>query len=322
MQERYGNCSTATREAAGQARCTPRTPAGDGYCRERAQEIRSLRTAEDPEWLNQLNALLTDYDQHPTDECGAESAELLLELGDESLAWAQDRRDVELAEQLYRRVIATFSQADLDRWGVCASLDELRHKRAELLMLSERWAECASAFDEALAGSSSSQEQARDAALGSVVCHHRAWADWRASLERGPLLVRIEAELEDSARWRRLLGSYHHFLCVSGGRGSREIADDVALSRAETFYEGGALWEAAVGFRLLAYDAVGSREGIVAARRYAEVMDNLAADDGCRSQLTRDLERLHVLHCSRDRAGCDDLAEAALRAGSVIKRHQ
>lgn len=323
MQEVYGSCGSTLSKAAAPARCTPRAPRADvSSCALRAQQIRSLRSAEDPEWLNELNALLTEYDGHPTDECGAVGAELLLELAEESLMWAQDKGDVDLAEQLYRRIIATFSQAELDRFGVCTSVDELRHKRAELLMLNERWAECASAFDEALAGSSSSQQEARDAALGSVVCHHRAWAAWRSKLERGPLMGRIEEQLEDSARWRGLLGSYHRFLCVSDGRADRGIAGDVALSRAETFYQGGALWEAAVGFRLLAYDGVGSREGMLAARRYAEVMVHLAANDSCRFQLTRDLERLHLLHCSRDRAGCDELAQAAVRAGGVVKRHQ
>jgi hypothetical protein len=270
--------------------------------------------------VSELNALLDDYDASADKSCGPEIAQLLLDLGDDWVARAlpRDRDAIDLAEQAYRRVLATFTQSQLDAWGICTSLAELRHTRAELLLKNEHWHECALAFDEALAGSTS-LDRARDAALGAVVCHHRGWSTWREALGRGPLLWRIEEQIEDTARWRQLLGAYHRFLCLGRGAGDERLGDEVALSRAEAFYQGGALWEAAVGFRVLAFDARRAREGLAAARRYAQVMESLAEDQSCHIQLTRDLERLHARYCNRHNAsGCGELGEAVARAGGAL----
>jgi hypothetical protein len=305
---------------------------GDPTCRHRTRIVRALRAGgHETQAVRELNEMLQTYDAKAS-RCGNEIARLLLELGDDWVArvaprnGATDKEAIDLAEQAYRRVLATFQQAELDAWGMCVSLAEIRHTRAELLLLSEKWNECAVAFDEAIVGAVSSA-RANDAALGAVVCHHHAWSTWREALEREPLLTRIEDQIEDTARWKRLLGSYRRFLCIGQGRASEKLAADklgteVALSRAEAFYNGGALWEAAVGFRGVAFEDAGSRAGLRAARRYADVMDNLAADSGCRLQLTQDLERLYALHCS-GRAhpeGCGELRDAVARAGGLVPR--
>jgi hypothetical protein len=222
----------------------------------------------------------------------------------------RDAQALDLAEQVYRRLLAGFSQDEMDGWGICASLDEIRYTRAEILLLLRRWSACALAFDEAFAASG---ERAREAAFGSVVCHHHAWESWREELAAADLHDRLEVQIEHTARWRRLLASLHRYRCVAR---SGPLSSAVALSRAEAFYEAGALWEAAVGFRALAYQGTAA-ESRLAARRYAEVMEGLAADDVCRLELSADLERLHEKHCHEAGEICSELALAVRRAGGI-----
>lgn len=56
-----------------------------------------------------------------------------------------------------------------------------------------------------------------------------------------------------------------------------------------------------MAFRLLAFSPDKGNASRHAAQRYAEIMDDLAADDVCQIELQLDLERLDSMHCQGTR---------------------
>jgi len=255
--------------------------------------------------MEQLFAISPDRPRYG--RCGAAIAELLLQIGD---AWhaealgqptrpgSRDPDTMHLAAQLYRVMLATFHQEQLNRWGVCASLGEVARKRADLLRARQQWRDCGPAYDEAMR---LDPRAARDpeVVFAAVVCRQHAWAERQRAEERDQLEQRMESALEHTDDWRQLLRSIHRYLCTAT---AHQVATDPgyarsALMRAQALYDGGALWESAVAFRWVAFEQSQALAGSLAAQRYAEVMEPLAADDACRRELTMDLERLDAMYC-------------------------
>lgn len=253
--------------------------------------------------VHALNELLATYDQleiHEPDRqaCGAETARHLLELADE---WRREGLGeprtssalptIHLAEQLYRRVVATFTQEQLAGWGLCVDLADISRHRGELLARQGDWRECGRAYDDAL-GLAPTAPWAPEVAYDAVICRQRSWTRAQERRTDMPTEERIERSLQHTEDWKRMLAAFHRYLCNTPASDSRAERADTALLRAQAFFEGGALWESAVGFRLAAFAEPRSNVRQQAMRRYAEVTEALAMDDTCRIELRADLDHL------------------------------
>jgi len=265
------------------------------------------------------------------DLCGYWAAAQLLEV---ATAWAADalglpgkagtydRTKMASASQLYHAVLEGFRSPQLTAWGICTKLRDVAHTRAELLYALRSWAACGPAYDLAIRFDPS-DERLTHAANNAMVCRHNALQQLRASLGQMPTKQRIEVNLQYTEDWRQLLRAYHRFMCVSDSHErARETYGLVGFARAQTFYEGGALWEAAIVFRTVAQQSASSTSGARAAQRYAEIMEDLAKDDICRRELTLDIERLQATYCSAIPASdeaCASMTEVVDRVGFNVR---
>lgn len=267
--------------------------------------------------------------------CRAAAAELLVDLGntwraeaigegdDPELAptGSMDEVTLDYATQAHAATLDLFEQADLDAFGVCADRRVLAHRHAHLLYVQKSWNACGPAYEAALKADPRGSRGER-AALAAVTCRQRAWLEDTARLELSSDESRMEAVIQRTDDWRMMLRAFQRYMCVA--RDQRDEAAPVsqaAFARAEAFLEGGALWESVVAFRLLAFSPTHGPAARHAARRYAEVMDDLAnGDDVCRNELQLDLERLEALHCTA--GGSPDQACVAIRGVlDRIRRH-
>lgn len=288
----------------------------DHRCSHRAHILDLARARGDRRsTVEALNALLDAYDQldvHERDKnaCGVEAARHLLELAEQ---WRTS--DIDLAEQLYRRILATFTQEQLAGWGHCVDLADISRHRGDLLDAQGRWRECGTAYDDALRLAPGAR-WATAVAYAAVVCRERAWSKGQAEREDMPTDERIARTLEHTEDWRRMLASFHRYLCTSGGTAPPADRAETSLARARAFFEGGALWESAVGFRVVAF---GSGEPAIrreAMQRYAEITEALAMDDTCRIELRDDLDQLMARHCD----GADGAAGECTQTHDVWRR--
>ena len=243
-----------------------------------------------------LNALLDAYDDlevHEPDRntCGAETARHLIELAD---AWRTS--EIDLAEQLYRRILATFTQEQLAGWGRCVDLADISRRRGALLDTQGRWRECGGAYDDALRLAPDAS-WATTASYAAVRCRERAWSEGQRDRADMATNERIARALEHTEDWQRMLASFHRYLCLSGGTAPPSDRAETSLARARAFFEGGALWESAVGYRVVAFGSGDPAIRREAMQRYAEITEALAMDDTCRIELRDDLDRLMTSHC-------------------------
>ncbi len=251
----------------------------------------------------ELDTMVAEYllaapSDKPT--CGASTARLLLEVGQRWHRKTDRARPASprFAADLFGLVRAHFKQAQLSRWGICTSLTAIANAQAEALYAAGDWAGCGPAF-EAVIHADPSTKQARKAALGAVICRQTEWRQQRQSLSLLSAELRMAAQLERAQKWRVMLRSFHRYLCMSDAESSDHPAfAKTELARAQTFFDGGALWEAAIGFRQIAFRDSVTAGSKLAAQRYAELMLTLAADDVCRLEVIGDIERLRRRYCA------------------------
>ncbi len=245
--------------------------------------------------------------------CHQRTARILVELaerwrvqalGDATSARAEphaplDAVSLDYAAQAHAAVLGLFDQAKLEALGVCADRRVLAHHHAELLFAQNNWQECGNAFELALRADPRGA-RGEHAALAAVTCRQRAWLEGAAELAVASEENRMAAVLERTDDWRMMLRAFKRYMCVAGGAAAIEDSvSKVAYARAEAFLDGGAVWESAIAFRLLAFSVAHGAASRQAAARYAEQMDELAgSDDVCRNELQLDLERLDAMHCA------------------------
>lgn len=203
-------------------------------------------------------------------------------------------------------LLATFSPTELRAAGVCTAPFDMAYARAELLARLSEWRRCATAFDyavfvagrESRAPGAQGLERLAQAAHGAVLCHQRSFAELDQSLESLTTDLRIEATLIHSDDWRELLVSLQRFLCIAKDDAWSDAHAEAAYARADAFYEGGALWEAAVGFRMVARRRAPSVVGREALGRYVQVLMAMGAADLCGAQLRQDVNALYSAYCA------------------------
>ncbi|MEZ4447320.1 MAG: hypothetical protein R3B72_50040 [Polyangiaceae bacterium] len=282
----------------------------DHRCRHRARILDLARSAGDRDaTILALNGLLEAYDELPLhapdrDACVDRTARHLLELAasyereatteSATTPSATQAESLDLAEQLYRRVLASFTEEQLARHGICVSLADVAHRRGALTFRQGRWRDCGAAFDLALQLDPNAS-WAATAAHTAMVCRQNAWTATSDAHDHMTDHDRMEGALAHTDDWRRMLAAFHRYLCTSDLGPEQAASSDAAFDRAQAFLDGGALWESAVGFRVVAF--AGGPSAPRAMRRYAEVTASLAADDTCRIELRRDLEHLMRRHC-------------------------
>lgn len=269
-----------------------------------------------------------------TEACRAAAARHLVDLGE---AWRAeaigDEHDPEVAPrgtmdavtldyatQAHAAVLGLFDQRELDSLGVCADRRELAHRHAQLLFVQKSWNACGPAYEAALKADPRGA-RGEQAALAAVTCRQRAWLEDSARLELSSDEERMEAVIQRTDDWRMMLRSFQRYMCVAGHQSAQAApVSQAAYARAEAFHDGGALWESVVAFRLLAFSPTHGPAARHAARRYAEVMDDLAdGDDLCRDELQLDLERLERMHCKSPRP--DEACTAIHGVLDRIRRH-
>jgi tetratricopeptide (TPR) repeat protein len=254
-------------------------------------------------------------------ECGPVVARAVLESADrwygEGLGGAsapltasgvRDREALELAAWLYGSAVSTFDDEVVAASGICRPRPELAYQHADLVFALGDWHGCGSAYELAL-GLDPTGPRAHDAAFAAVACRRQAWASDRQVLPGLAQRARMEAQIQNTEDWRRLLFATHRYLCIARRDDGPRLAE-TAYARAEALEEGGDLWQAAVAFRLVAYKHPDAQVGVLAAERYAEAMDSLVAGDVCRLEVGADLVRLSSAYCGGENGSvpCQTLA--------------
>jgi hypothetical protein len=201
------------------------------------------------------------------------------------------------AANLFTDLLASFEPDELRALGVCEPVFDIALARADLLQQLHEWNACAAAFDYAVSLGSAG-ESLEQASYGAVLCHQRRYARIDAQVRELRPMLRMEAQLIHTDDWRSLLGAFHRYLCIAGDEALTDPYAEVAFARADVFLQGGALWEAVVGFRAVAYEHGGSPVGFEALGRYAELIDAMGAGQVCAPQLRDDLVALLGSYCA------------------------
>jgi tetratricopeptide (TPR) repeat protein len=223
---------------------------------------------------------------------------------------AMDHVALDYAAQAQGLLLDRYAQDEIDELRLCINLAQVAHERAVILYTLSNWQACGPAFEEALAADPRGQ-RGEQAALAAVTCRQRAWLDGTATLAKADMRGRMLATIGRADDWRMMLRAFHRYMCVAEDR-ALDVSEpyaEVALDRGQAFQDGGALWEAAIAFRTVAFGPGDESNQLDGAQRYALLMENLAADDNCRIDLGSDLEDLIAKHCkgSAPSPACDDL---------------
>jgi tetratricopeptide (TPR) repeat protein len=220
-------------------------------------------------------------------------------VGSGGVRGTNDERTKELASDLYRKLLASFTAAQFAKlefprivrkdWP---TLPKLGYALADLEYSRGRWADCARAFDTVVAADPTGPEAA-DAAYASVVCHQKLYEARHAnrSDRRGRGLT-LETANATSGDWqrlaprpldeeqKRLLAAIERYLCwiepPATDRAALDQRVEVKFARARTYYEAQHWEQAALGFREIALQHSDHDAGIHAAELGLEALNVLA----------------------------------------------
>ena len=284
-----------------------------------------------------------------TAEIAAETAMMwhLEAVGSGGVRGTNDDRTKDLAADLYRRVVASFTAKEFEKlrfprivradWP---TLPRIAYALADLEYSRGRWAECARAFDSVVEQDPRGPDAAA-AAFAAVVCYQKLYESRHASGSdrRGRGLALAEASttewqrlapraLEDDER--RMLSAMDRYLCwieiPKGDHAARAQRVDVEFARARTFYEAQHWEEAALAFRKIALEHPTHEAAVFAAHLYLESLNVLASHAeppraACIDDLARDVPTFARSFCTdpktdEERTQCDVL----VRVGVDVER--
>jgi len=250
---------------------------------------------------------------HPADQklqCGNETAVLLLEtavtwhleaVGTGGIRGTGDRTTMNLAAQLYKLTLDTFSDAEIEafnfpKFGKAErpTASKIRYALADLLYFGKKWDECGPAFDKV--AEDPQCPNTVEAAYAAVLCYQNAQLQKRGA--NSPL---------DSSFQQRMLAAFSRYICLfhpsASDRDGLSRLAEAKYERARTYYQAKRWEQAAAAFRDIAFNHGKTAAGVHAAVLYLESLQflrdrktrNRAA---CRATIERDAAKLVNRYCA------------------------
>ncbi|MCC6214788.1 MAG: tetratricopeptide repeat protein [Polyangiaceae bacterium] len=255
--------------------------------------------------------------EHPADaklECDNKTAELLAETG---MSWhleavgsggvrgTGDKKTMDLAAYLYKRISETFTSQDFAKFEFprivkedWPTLYKIKYAMADLLYFQQRWEECGPAFDAVVAENPTGADAA-EAAYAAVLCYQKMYdAMYKGEADRkgkglGPKGADKSDQEAKKGEWERfkpkeltplqkgMLTAFNRYVCYikppKGDTSAEEQYVEVKYARARTYFEAQRWEEAALGFRDVAMNHSDKDAAIYAAQLYLEAINVLGA---------------------------------------------
>lgn len=270
--------------------------------------------------------------------CSNRTAELLAEtamswhleaVGSGGVRGTGDKKTMDLAAYLYKKVTDTFTAADFAKFEFPRIMKEdwptlykLRYLAADLLYFQQRWEECGPAFDAVVAEDPKAAE-ATQAAYAAVLCYQKMYDKMYAgdADKKGKGLGPTGDEKEQEAKkgeWERLkpktltdmqkgmLQAFNRYVCyIRPPKGDKEAEEqyvDVKFARARTYFEAQHWEEAAIAFRDIAMNYPSNDAGLFAAQFYLESLNVLGSRaepprTACFDEMATDVPAFLDLYC-------------------------
>jgi TolA-binding protein len=257
-----------------------------------------------------------------------------------------DKKTMQLAAQLYDKVVTNFKQADFQQFEFPRIVKEdwptifkIKYAMADLLYFQKDWAKCGPAFD-AVVAEDPNGPTAPEAAYASVLCYqniytetHKDGSDKRgggngpAAARGGKPVVAARAKALEPKNFtdgqKGMITAFNRYVCyIKPGSGDKEAQDqyvEVKYARARTYFEAQHWEEAAWAFRDVAMTNADKDVGIYAAQLYLESLNVLASAieptrPSCFGDMAADVPKFIDLYCKADKAKTN-----AEQCGTLIK---
>lgn len=269
--------------------------------------------------------------------CDNETAALLSEtamswhleaVGTGGVRGTGDEKTMDLAANLYKRVVDNFTAADFAQYKFPRIHEEdwptvykIKYAMADLLYFRKRWEECGPAFD-AVVEEDPTGPDAPEAAYASVLCYQKMYDQmYKGDADRkgkglGPTGASEEDRAGSKSEWEKfkpkdftpqqqgMVTAFNRYVCyIKPKEDDKEAMEqyvEVKYARARTYFEAQHWEEAALGFRDIALNYPKHDSGIFAAQLYLEAVNVLGAKGdrpSCFDDMAADVPKFIAHYC-------------------------
>jgi tetratricopeptide (TPR) repeat protein len=272
-------------------------------------------------------------------ECSNKTAELLSEtamswhleaVGSGGVRGTGDKKTMDLAAYLYKKVSENFTSADFGKFEFprivksdWPTMYKIKYAMADLLYFQQRWEECGPAFDAVVAENPKSAE-APEAAYASVLCYQKMYDQmYKGDSDKvgkglGPKGADEKDREGKKGEWEKfkpkeltsmqkgMVQAFNRYVCyIKPAKGDKEAEEqfvEVKYARARTYFEAQNWEEAALAFRDVAINHSDKDAGIFAAQLYLESINVLGSRaepprPECFDDMAKDVPVFLELYC-------------------------
>lgn len=272
-------------------------------------------------------------------QCDNKTADLMSEtamswhleaVGSGGVRGTGDKKTMDLAAYLYKKITQNFTQADFAKFKFprivrqdWPTIYKIRYAMADLLYFQKEWAKCGPAFDAVVAEDPRGSDAA-EAAYASVLCYQKMYDQEHKgdSAHKGRGLGPKGASKKDRKAkndWAKLkpkpftpaqkgmITAFNRYICyIQPAKGDKKALHqyiEVKYARARTYYEAQHWEEAALGFRDIALNYPDHDAAIYAAQLYLESINVLGSHadpprPSCFDDMEKDVPRFLKLFCA------------------------
>ena len=277
-------------------------------------------------------------------QCANKTAELLAEtamswhleaVGSGGVRGTGDKKTMDLAAYLYKKVADSFSSADFAKFEFprivktdWPTMYKIKYAMADLLYFQQRWEECGPAFD-AVVVEDPKNEQAAEAAYASVLCYQKMYDQmYKGAADRkgkglGPKGADEKDREARAGEWEKfkpkpltdmqkgMVNAFNRYVCyvkpAKDDKDAQEQYVEVKYGRARIYFEAQHWEEAAIAFRDVAINHADRDAGIYAAQLYLEAINVLGSRaepprPECFDEMGKDVPTFLELYCKGSKA--------------------
>jgi tetratricopeptide (TPR) repeat protein len=277
-------------------------------------------------------------------QCANKTAELLAEtamswhleaVGSGGVRGTGDKKTMDLAAYLYKKVADNFTSADFAKFEFprivksdWPTMYKIKYAMADLLYFQQRWEECGPAFD-AVVVEDPKNEQAAEAAYASVLCYQKMYDQmYKGATDRkgkglGPKGADEKDREAKKGEWEKfkpkpltdmqkgMVNAFNRYVCYvkpqKDDKDAQEQYVEVKYGRARIYFEAQHWEEAAIAFRDVAINHADRDAGIYAAQLYLEAINVLGSRaepprPQCFDEMGKDVPTFLELYCKGSKA--------------------
>lgn len=328
---------------------------GDRYCHYQTQittavsamkssDKEAIRKEMDKQVELRNNFIKDKHSEKSKLECSNRTAELLAEtamswhleaVGSGGVRGTGDKKTMDLASYLYKKVADTFKTEDFNKFEFprivkddWPTLYKVKYAMADLLYFQQRWEECGPAFDSVVQEDPKGADAA-EAAYAAVLCYNKMYDQmYQGNADKkgkglGPKGAQADPKDKGKSEWEKfkpkdftplqkgMINAFNRYVCfIKPKEGDNEALEqyiDVKYARARTYFEAQHWEEAALGFRDIALNHSTKDAGIYAAQLYLEALNVLGSKTepprpSCFSDMANDVPAFLELYCKDKKA--------------------